>query len=108
MFSSIVHNNRDILGNERMSNLQSLVIGWAKEAVSGYLCNTSFYHEALSELERRFGNPQGVVSAFNKELELWRRQQASAHASLISYASFLSKPVQLFKAHGFYANLEST
>ena len=70
MFSSIIHNNRDISDIERMSYLQSLVIGSAKEAVSGYLCNPGFYHEALSELERRFGNPQHVVSALTKELEL--------------------------------------
>ena len=34
MFSSIIHNNRDISDIERMSYLQSLVIGSAKEAVS--------------------------------------------------------------------------
>ena len=47
MFSSIIHNNRDISDNERMSYLQSLVIGSAKEAISGYLCNPGFCHEAL-------------------------------------------------------------
>ena len=108
MFSSIIHNNRDISDIERISYLQSLVIGSAKEAVSGYLCNLGFYHEALSELERRFGNPQHVVSALTKELELWQRPQASDHASLISYASFLRKLVQTFNAHGFYADLKST
>ena len=108
MFSSVIHNNRDISDIERMSYLQSLVIGSAKEAVSGYLCNPGFYHEALSELERRFGNPQHVVSALTKELELWQRPQASDHATLISYASFLRKLVQTFNAHGFYADLKST
>ena len=108
MFSSIIHNNRDISEIERMSYLQSLVIGSAKKAVSGYLRNPGFYHEALSELEGRFGKPQHVVSALTKELELWQQPQASDHATLISYASFLRKLVQTFNAHGFYADLKSS
>ena len=108
MFSSIIDNNRDISENERMSYLQSLVIGSAKEAVSGYLCNPGFNHEALSEPERRFGNPQHVVSALTKKLELWQRPQANDHATLTSYASFLRKLVQTFNAHGFYADMKST
>ena len=44
MFSSIIHNNRDISDIERMSYLQSLVIGLAKEAVSGDVsCATHVY-----------------------------------------------------------------
>ena len=108
MFSSAIHQNRDITDNERMSYLQTLVVGPAREAISGYLCNPGFYHDALSELERRFGNPQHVVAALTKELELWQRPQASDHATLISYASFLRKLVQTFNAHGFYADLYST
>ena len=60
------------------------------------------------ELERRFGNPQHVVSPLTKEFELWHRPQASDHVTLISYASFLRKVVQTFNAHGFYADLNST
>ena len=108
MFSSAIHQNRDITDNERMSYLQTLVVGPAREAISEYLCNPGFYHDALSELERRFGNPQHVVAALTKELELWQRSQANDHATLISYASFLRKLVQTFNAHGFYADLNST
>ena len=93
---------------ERMSYLRSLVIGSAKEAVSGYLCNPGFYHEALLEPKRRFGNPQHVVSAVTKELELWQLPQAGDLATLISYASFLRELVQTFNAHGFYVDLKST
>ena len=107
-FSSVIHQNCDISDNEKMSYIQSLVIGPERESIFGYLCNPEFYHEDLSELERRFGNPQHVVSALTRELELWQQPQASDHATLISYASFLRKLVQTFNAHGFYAELEST
>ena len=60
------------------------------------------------ELERRFGNPQHGVAALTKEFELWHRPQASDHATLISYASYLRKLVQTFNAHGLYADLNST
>ena len=108
MFSSAIHQNRDITDNERMSYLQTLVVGPAKEAISGYLCNPGFYQDALLELERRFGNPQHVVAILTKEFELWHRPQASNHVTLISYASFLRKLVQTFNAHDFYADLNST
>ena len=93
MFSSVIHQNRDITDNERMSYLQTLVVGPAREAISGYLCNPEFYRDALLELERRFGNPQHVVAALTKEFEQWYRPQASDHVTLISYASFLRKLV---------------
>ena len=108
IFSSAIHQNRDTTDNERMSYLQTLVVGPVREAISGYLCNPGFYHDALSELERRFGNPQHVVAALTKELEQWHRPQAIDHVTLISYASFQRKLVQTFNAHGFYADLSST
>ena len=63
MFTSTIHNNPDITNTERKSYLQSFVIGPAKECISGFLCNPNFYNDALNELNRRFGNPQNVVSA---------------------------------------------
>ena len=74
MFSSIIHNNRDISDIERMSYLQSLVIGSAKEAVSGYLCNPGFYHEALSELT---GTPLWKAAACRISLNQRTRAMAT-------------------------------
>ena len=91
MFSSAIHQNRDITDNERMSYLQTLVVGPAREAISGYLCNPGFYRDALLELGRRFGNPQHVVAALTKELEQWQRPQASDHVTDISCTWFLRR-----------------
>ena len=76
-----------------MSYLQSFVIEPAKECISGFLCNPIFYNDALNELNRRLGNPQNVVNAFNQELETWQRPQANDHTALISYAALLRKIV---------------
>ena len=108
MFTSTIHNNPDITNTERMSYLQSFVIGPAKECISGFLCNPNFYKDALNELNRRFGNPQNVVSALTQELEAWQRPQANDHRALISYAALLRKIVQTFLDHGFNADLSAT
>ena len=68
---------------------------------------SKFLH-ALNELNRRFGNPQNVVSALTQELEIWQRPQANDHRALISYAALLRKIVQTFLAHGFNADLSAT
>ena len=91
-----------------MSYLQSFVIGPAKECISGFLCNPNFYKDALNELNRRFGNPQNVVSALTQELEALQGPQANDHRALISYAAILRKIVQTFLAHGFNADLSAT
>ena len=42
MFSLTIHNNEDITDNERMSYLQSLVIGPAKDCISGFFATQTF------------------------------------------------------------------
>ena len=104
MFSSTIHNNEDITDTERMSYLQSLVIGPAKDCISGFLCNPNFYPSALQELNRRFGNPQNVVGALTKELEAFQRPAMNDHAALIACASLLRKVVRTFASNGFSAD----
>ena len=108
MFSSTIHNNEDITDTERMSYLQSLVIGPAKDCISGFLCNPNFYSSALQELNRRFGKPENVVGALTKELEAFQRPAMNDHAALIAFASLLRKFVQTFASHGFRADLNAT
>ena len=108
MFSSTIHNNEDITDTERMSYLQSLVIGPAKDCISGFLCNPNFYPSALQELNRRFGNPQNVVGALTKELEIFQRPAMNDHAALIAFASLLRRVVQTFASNGFSADLNAT
>ena len=108
MFSSTIHNNEDITDAERMSYLQSLVIGPAKDCISGFLCNANFHSSALQELNGRFGNPQFVVGASTKKLEAFQRPAMKDHAALIAFASLLRKVVQTFSSYGFSADLNAT
>ena len=108
MITSTIHKKPDITTTERMSYLQSFVIGPAKESISGFLCNPNFYNYALKKFNRRFGNPQNVISALSQELEAFQRPQVNDHRSLISYAALLRKIVQKLLAHGFNADLSAT
>ena len=60
LFSSTIHNNQDITDTEGTSFLQSLIIGQAKNCISGFLCNPNNNSSALQELNRCFGNPQMI------------------------------------------------
>ena len=105
MFSSTIRINEDIIDIERVSYLQSLVIGLATDCIS------NCYSSALQELNRRFGNPQNVVGALTKELEAFQRpamNDHAAYAALIAFASLLRKVVQTFASHGFIADLNAT
>ena len=85
MFTSTMHNNPDKTNTERMSYLQSFVIGPAKESISGFLCNLNFYNDALNELNRCFGNRQNVISGLTQELEAWQRPQANNQGKLFKH-----------------------
>ena len=108
MFCNTIHQHPQLSDVEKMSYLQTLVEGSAKETIAGYLCNPNFYRTALDELERRFGNPRNVVAALTNELELFPKPGLNDHSQLISYSALLRKIVQTFKAHGFIADMYST
>ena len=63
LFKALVHDNPGLTDTERLVHLQSSLKGTAREAVRGLLCDGTLYAEALSELERQFGNPSHIVRA---------------------------------------------
>ena len=63
LFKALVHDNTELTDTERLVHLQSCLRGDAREAVRGLLCDGALYGEALTELERQFGNPNHVVRA---------------------------------------------
>ena len=61
LFKSLVHDRRELSDAERLTHLQTCLEGSARDAVSGLLCDGSFYGEALRELQQQFGDPTAVV-----------------------------------------------
>ena len=60
MLKSIVH-DANLSLNGKVQHLQNSVIGRAKSAVEGYGYSGDSYHEALKELESKFGKPSLIV-----------------------------------------------
>ena len=62
MFQSSVHNNSELTDIDRFNYLHSLLEDSAADAISGLSITTANYAEAITILQKRFGNKQLVVN----------------------------------------------
>ena len=62
MFQSSVHNNSELTDIDRFNYLHSLLEDSAADAISGLSITTANYAEAITILQKRFGNKQQVVN----------------------------------------------
>ena len=83
MFQSAIDNRKRLNESEKITYLQTLVSGTAKEAINFYGCNTLFYKTAIEELRRRFGHPKLVVKSFISELQVFPAPHLSSPLSFI-------------------------
>ena len=72
IFFNLVHKNTSLTDTHRITYLQNLVVGKAKEKFQAYSCDPAYYAIALKELMDHFGDPSIVVNAFINQLEAWR------------------------------------
>ena len=61
LFKTLIHDRPELSDAEKLTHLQTYLVGDAKEAVQGLLCDGTLYLEALRELERQFGDPATIV-----------------------------------------------
>ena len=108
MFQSAIDNNKRLSESEKLTYLQTLVSGSAKEAISFYSCNPLFYKTAVEELRRRFGHPKHIVKSFISELQKFPAPQLSSPSTFISHSVFLRKLVQTFESFHFDSDLDSS
>lgn len=59
-YDSAVHRNRDLSEIDKFNYLNSLLIGTAREAVSGLSLTAANYTEAIAILKKRFGNADRI------------------------------------------------
>ena len=88
--------------------LKTLVTGKAKAVIEGFAYCGDMYQEALKALERKYGQPQTVVSAHLEKLGSWPSVKMHNSESLIAYAIVISSLVGVFKSLGFDADLRSS
>ena len=68
-FKSTIHDKVSHSDAQKIIYLQNAITDRARESVFGYSYNGEFYHDAITELKRRFGRPQNVIAAYLDKLE---------------------------------------
>ena len=105
IFKASVHDNRSVSHTQRITYLQNIVSGKAKDLNRGYSCYPAFNNVALAELESRFGSPQDVVTAYIRRLESLQNRQ---NHNLVSFYTILKQLIQTFYNLHFTADPHSS
>ena len=93
---------------QKITYLQNALTDRAKKSVFGRLYNRELYHDAITELKRRFVRPQTVIAAYPDKMERWRKPSTDNPDSFISFSAFLRQLLQTFLLHGFTPDLQSS
>ena len=91
----------------KLTYLKTLVTGKAKTAIAelGY-CGT-MYRDALKTLERKFGKPQAVVTAYLEKLANFPPVKMHNSESIISYSATICSLVGVFRSLNYVRDLSS-
>ena len=92
----------------KMTYLKTLVSGKAKNAIEGFAYCGAMYKDALRALERKFGQPQTVVSAHLDKLSAYPPVKMHSSENVIQYASLVASLVAVFQSLGYNADLNSS
>ena len=108
LFKALVHDVHELTDAERMTYLQSSLVGRASDAVSGLMCSGDLYRVALKELEEEFGNPSAVVKA-NMDRLLKTPAPKEGHLdSLYQLSTDLHAAVNVLRSQGYTADLAAS
>ena len=92
----------------KMTYLKTLVTGRAKSTIEGFAYSGALYRDALKALERKFGQPQAVVSAHLEKLNNYPPVKMHNSESIINYACAISSFIAVFTSLGYEADLNSS
>ena len=91
----------------KLTYLKTLVTGKAKIAIAEFACCGLMYKDALRTLERKFGQPQAVVSAHLDKLSNFPPLKMHNSDNIINYSAAISSLVGVFKSLSYDADLKS-
>ena len=92
----------------KMTYLKTLVSGEAKIAIEGFAYSGALYRDALKALERKFGQPQAVVTAHLEKLSNYPAVKIHNSESIINYACAISSLIAVFQSLKYDADLFSS
>ena len=90
-----------------LTYLKTLVTGKAKIAIAEFAYCGLMYKDALRTLERKFGQPQAVVSAHLDKLSSFPPLKKHNSDNIINYSAAISSLVGVFKSLSYDADLKS-
>ena len=91
----------------KLTYLKTLVTGKAKTAIAEFAYCGTMYKDALKTLERKFGQPQAVVSAYLDKLANVPPVKMHNSESIISYAATIGSLVGVFRSLNYVQDLSS-
>ena len=90
-----------------MTYLKTLATGKAETAVAEFAHCGAMYNDALRTLERKFGQPQAVVSANLDKLSSFPPLKMQNSDNIIRYSGCISSLVGVFKSVSYDSHLKS-
>ena len=91
----------------KLTYLKTLVSGKAKTAITEFTYCGTMYKDALKTLERKFGQPQAVVTAYLDKLSTFPPMKIHISEHIISYSAIVSALVGVFKSLNYHQDLTS-
>ena len=85
--------------------MKTLVFGKAKTAIPEFAYCGSMYKDALKTLERKFGQPQAIVSAYLDKLSNFPSVKMHSSENIIAYSATISAMVGVFRSLGYEHDL---
>ena len=82
----------------KMTFLKTLVSGKAEIAIEGFAYSGALYRDALKALERKFGQPQAVVTDHLEKLSNYPAVKIHNSESIINYACAISSLIAVFQS----------
>ena len=91
----------------KLTYLKTLVSGKAKTAIAEFAYCGAMYRDALKTLERKFGQPQAVVTAYLDKLANFPSVKMHNSESIISYSAVICSLIGVFRSLNYVQDLSS-
>ena len=91
----------------KLTYLKTLVTGKAKTVIAEFAYCGAMYRGALKTLERKFGQPQAVVTAYLDKLASFPPVKMHNSESIISYSATICSLVGVFRSLNYVQDLSS-
>ena len=99
--------SQSLTDDVKLTYLKTLVTGKAKTAIAEFAHCGVMYKDALKTVERKFGQPQAVVSAHLDKLSSFPPLKMHNSDNIINYSATISSLVWVFKSLSYDSDLKS-